>query len=192
MSPNIYPCNKKITAVVLSFFMSIGIMPAMAESESKTAMSVEDNRTLLPIPFETRNKLLHKMNQDNLGALGRMLDALSKDDLEQVARIANELSYNAKTKRVSLRRGSETFAVMATDFHGQKMPAIREAAEKGDRHEVLRRMSDAVQSCMGCHSAVRLVEWPDNRNYTTPDPVKVPEGTAEPKYRLPEYQYPNN
>lgn len=154
------------------------------------AAAAAETRELLPIPFETRTQLLHKMNQENLGALGRMLDALSRDDLAQVARIANELSYSEKTKKVAPRRGSVAFAVMATDFHGQKMPAIRQAAEKGDRREVLRRMSEAVQTCMSCHAAVRLVEWPDDRAYTTLPPVNLPAGTPQPQYRIPDYQYP--
>lgn len=162
-----------------------------AETGAESGMTASgDSRALLPIPFATRTKLLHKMNQENLGALGRMLDALSRDDLAQVARIANELSYTAQTEKLSRRRGSVAFAVMATDFHGQKMPAIRQAAEKGDRREVLRRMSEAVQACMSCHAAVRLVEWPDDRTYTTPPPVSLPADTPHPQYRIPTYQYP--
>ncbi|MDZ7663357.1 hypothetical protein [Thiohalophilus sp.] len=167
--------------------------PAAAETAAKPGAAMPgDTRELLPIPFTTRDKLLHKMNQDNLGALGRMLDALSRDDLAQVARIANDLSYTDKTEKFSRRRGSKTFAVMATDFHGQKMPAIREAAEQGDRQQVLRRMSEAVQSCMGCHSAVRMVEWPNERQYTTPAPVSLPDAIPVPQRRIPDYQYSTN
>lgn len=150
---------------------------------------VSDPRELLPLPYETRNKLLHKMNEENLGALGQMLEALSRDDFGEVARVANSLSYSTKTEQGAPRRGSTTFAVMATDFHGQKMPAVREAAEKGDRREVLRRMSEAVNSCMACHAAVRLVEWPDNRSYETPGPVKLPEGLPKPKWKISNYKY---
>jgi hypothetical protein len=164
--------------------------PGFAEAPQKESHAV-DNRELLPLPFETRNMLLNKMNQENLGHLGRMLDALSRDDLAEVARLANEMTYTEKTKKVAPLRGSVTFGVLATDFHGQKMPAIRQAAEKGDRREVLKRMSEAVTACMACHSSVRLVEWPDNRAYTTPAPVKLPEGMPQPQYQIPNYQYPS-
>lgn len=181
MKINVNPWHKGMVAVA----MSVAVVTGLA-AEDVTA--TKDARELLPIPFETRTKLLYKMNEENLGALGRMLDALSRDDLAQVARIANDLSYTAKTKRVAPRRGSVTFAMMATDFHGQKMPAIRQAAEKGDRREVLRRMSEAVQACMSCHAAVRLTEWPDDRAYTAPAPVNLPEGMLQPHYRIPDYQ----
>jgi len=178
-----------VAAMILAAVAGRAAVAAETGAESGVTES-GDSRALLPIPFATRTKLLHKMNQENLGALGRMLDALSRDDLAQVARIANELSYTAKTEKLSRRRGSVAFAVMATDFHGQKMPAIRRAAEKGDRREVLRRMSEAVQACMGCHATVRLVEWPDDRTYTTPPPVRLPADTPHPQFRIPTYQYP--
>ena len=155
------------------------------------ADGVEGRRELLPIPFATRDKLLRKMNRENLGALGRMLAALAEDDLAEVARIANDLSYSERTERASRRRGSEAFAVMATEFHGRKMPAIRRAAEAGDRRQVLRRMSEAVGACVSCHAATRLVEWPPGRSYATPDPIELPDGTPEPEHRIPEYTYPS-
>lgn len=185
--------SKKTIAACLSAagLIALGLSfasPGFAEPPQEKSQAVDD-RELLPLPFETRNMLLHKMNEENLGYLGRMLDALSRDDLAEVARLANDLTYTAKTKKVAPLRGSVTFAVMATDFHGQKAPAIRQAAEKGDRREVLQRMSEAVTACMACHAAVRLTEWPDNRAYTTPAPVKLPEGMPQPQYQIPNYRY---
>jgi len=187
--------SKKTFAACLSAagLIALGLSYTSAgfAEEPKNESHTVDNRELLPLPFETRNMLLNKMNQENLGVLGRMLDALSRDDMAEVARLANGMTYNEKSKKVVVSRGSVAFGVLATDFHGQKMPAIRQAAEKGDRREVLKRMSEAVTACMACHSSVRLVEWPDNRAYTTPAPIKLPEGMPQPQYRIPNYQYPS-
>jgi hypothetical protein len=187
--------GKKTVAACLSAagLIALGLSfasPGFAEPPQNKSQAV-DNRELLPLPFETRNMLLHKMNNENLGHLGRMLDALSRDDLAEVARLANDLTYSEKTKKGSRQRGSVTFAVLSADFHGQKAPAIRQAAEKGDRREVLQRMSEAVTACMACHAATRLSEWPDNRAYTTPAPVNYPEGMPQPQYQIPNYQYPS-
>ncbi|MFP3873347.1 MAG: hypothetical protein ACLFQT_07780 [Thiohalophilus sp.] len=179
-----------LTVVVLGSFGVRDSMSSEDKSESKEKKNqISDQRELLPVPFKIRNKLLHKMNQDNLGSVGKMLEALSKDDLAEVARLANELSYSDKTEKFSKRRGSVAFAVMATEFHGQKMPAIREAAEDGDKNEVLRRMGQAVSSCVNCHSATRLVEWPTDRSYSVPEPVSLPESTPSPRRQIPDYKY---
>ncbi|MGM0593491.1 MAG: hypothetical protein ACQETD_03050 [Pseudomonadota bacterium] len=53
-------------------------------------------------------------------------------------------------------------------------------------------MSEAVSACMACHAAVRLTEWPDDRAYTAPAPIKLPEDTPQPQWKIPDYQYPTN
>lgn len=186
----IFSKTKIIPILMLSLVVIIGFNKGNASADKGAVKTeVKDNRELLAIPFKIRNKLLHKMNNENLGSLGEMLEALSKDDLAEVARVANKMSFSGKTEKFSVRRGSLNFALMATDFHGQKMPAIREAAEKGDRQEVLRRMSEAVQACMGCHAANRLVEWPTDRSYPNAQPVKLPDSVPEPKRKIPNYKY---
>lgn len=148
--------------------------PSLAGAEPPASETAEDPRQLLPIPFETRQKMLKNMRQENLGNLGDMLEALARDDLEAVARIADSMAYTPAKQRASRRRGSREFAAMAARFHGERMPAIRRAAEMGKRRKVLKRMGEAVRSCNNCHASFRLVEWPADRAYAMPEPVSLP------------------
>ena len=185
--------------IFLLFIMIVALFAGANAARSESGQEVRDSgpvekevenrRELLPIPFATREKLLQKMNQKNLGALGEMLAALARDDFAAVARLANELSYSAKTEKLSKRRGSVAFATMATNFHGQNMPALRRAAERRDRRQVLEQMSEAVSACVACHAAVRLTEWPEDRSYPVPAPVRLPAALPEPTRRIPDYTY---
>ena len=143
-----------ILAAVSLAAPAAGAPPAEAEGASRLAEP--DQRTLLPLPFEVRDKLLRTMRQDNLGGLGDMLSALAEDDLEE----------------------ADAFARMAARFHGELMPAVRRAAEMGDRTRVLKRLSEAVTGCNNCHNAFRLVEWPPDRQYDMPEPGAPLEGAG--------------
>ncbi|MFP4607849.1 MAG: hypothetical protein ACOCUM_00750 [Thiohalospira sp.] len=151
--------------------------PPAEEKEAKSQAEA-DRRTLLPLPFEVRDRILRNMRQENLGGLGKMLSALAEDDLEEVAQIAAGMSFTPDKQKASRRRGSRAFARMAARFHGERMPAVRRAAEMGDRRLVLKRLSEAVTSCNNCHTAFRLVEWPPDRHYDMPEPVAPPAGAG--------------
>lgn len=164
--------NSALVAVALAVAAA---GPSLASAEPSASETVEDPRQLLPVPFETRQKMLKSMRRNNLGNLGEMLEALARDDLEAVARIAESMTYTPEKRQASRRRGSKAFAAMAARFHGERMPAIRKAAETGNRQAVLKRMGEAVQSCNNCHASFRLVEWPEDRSYSMPEPVPLPD-----------------
>jgi len=47
------------------------------------------------------------------------------------------------------------------------------AAERKDRKATLHSMSKMVKTCVACHSAFRVMEWPDNKTYKRPKSTKL-------------------
>jgi len=141
--------------------------PALAGSGKKVLKS--NKRTLLTIPYQDREDLLRVM-RNNLANLGRLIDAMSKDDFKAVETIANGMSFNKKKGKGLARRGNPAFTARGIQFHALDTLAVKKAAAARDRKGTLRAMSRMVSSCVGCHATFRVMEWPDNKTYTRPKP----------------------
>jgi len=157
--------------------VSILSQPMLAESGKKALKP--DKRTLLTIPYQDREHLLHVM-RNNLANLGRLIDAMSEDNFKAVEKITSKMSLNEKKARGLSRRGNPAFTATGLQFHGLKVLAVKKAAEAGDRKGTLRAMSRMVSTCVGCHATFRVMEWPDNKSYKQPEPVPLvlPQGVV--------------
>jgi len=158
-----------LLAIVLGA-VSILSQPVLAETGNKALKP--DNRTLLTIPYQDREHLLHVM-RNNLANMGRLIDAMSEDDFKAVETIANEMSLDKKKARGLSRRGNPAFTAIGVRFHGLKVLAVKKAAEARDRKGTLRAMSRMVSSCVGCHATFRVMEWPNNKSYKRPKPTPL-------------------
>jgi len=136
-----------------------------------------DNRILLTIPFEDREDLLRVMRA-NLDQARQIVEALAKDDFEQVAKIADQMSFNKKKGDGLARRGNPGFTAMGVRFHAVNAPALKASAQSGDRARTLAAFNTLLGTCTACHATYKLVEWPDNKHYVRPAPIplELPEG----------------
>jgi len=162
-------CFSLLLASVLGAVSAFS-QPVLAETGKKALKP--GNRTLLKIPYQDREHLLHVM-RNNLANLGRLIDAMSKDDFKTVEAIANEMSLNKKKARGLSRRGNPAFTAMGIRFHGLDTLAVKKAAEARDRKGTLRAISSMVSTCVACHATFRVMEWPDNKPYTQPEPTPL-------------------
>ena len=150
--------------------VSILSQPVLAESGKK--VHKPDNRTLLTIPYQDREDLMGVMRK-NLASLGGLIDAMAEDDFKTVEKIANKMTFNKKKGKGLARRGNPAFTAMGVQFHGLDALAVKKAAEARDRKGTLRAMSRMVSSCVACHAAFKVMEWPDNKTYKRPDPTPL-------------------
>jgi len=160
--------GKNILSVIL--LLSIVAVPVYAQSDKE--VGAKNSRTLLKIPYEDREDLLHVM-RNNLKNLDKMINAMADDDFESVQRIAKNMSFNKKKGKGLSRRGNAAFIAMGVKFHAEDTVAVMKAAEKKDRKAILHAMSNMVNICVSCHSAFRVMEWPNNKIYKRPDPIKL-------------------
>jgi len=169
-------CFSLLLASVLGA-VSVLSQPVLAESGKEGLKP--DKRTLLTIPYQGREHLLHVM-RNNLANMGRLIDAMSEDDFKTVETIAKEMSLNEKKARGLSRRGNPAFTAMGIQFHGRDALALKNAAASKDRKRTLRSMSRMVSTCVACHAAFRVMEWPDNKSYTQPKPIPLvlPQGVV--------------
>jgi hypothetical protein len=164
--------NRRFLLLLASVLVAISSLsqPVLAESGKKDLQA--NKRTLLTIPYQGREHLLHVM-RNNLANMGRLINAMSEDDFKAVETIANEMSLNEKKAKGLARRGNPAFTAMGLQFHGKDALALKHAAESKDRKRTLRAMSRMVSTCVACHATFRVMEWPDNKFYTQPKPTSL-------------------
>jgi len=171
--------NNRLLLLFASMLVAIGALsqPVLAESGKKYLQTKK--RTLLKIPYQGREHLLHVM-RNNLANLGRLINAMSEDDFKAVEAIANKMSLNEKKAKGLVRRGNSAFTAMGVQFHGKDVLALKHAAESRNRKRTLHAMSRMVSTCVACHATFRVIEWPENKFYTQPKPTPLilPEGVV--------------
>jgi len=150
---------------------------ALAEPGKQTVQ--KNQRTLLKVPYQNREHLLHVM-RNNLANMGKLIHAMAEDDFTAVEAIANKMSLNEKKAQGLARRGNPAFTAMGVQFHGKDALVLKDAAKSKDRKRTLRAMSSMVSTCVACHATFRVMEWPDNKFYTLPKPTPLvlPKGVV--------------
>jgi len=159
--------NNILSLIILFLIASV---PAYAQSDNENI--VKNNRILLKIPFEDREGLLNVM-RNNLKSLNKMINAMADDDFKEVQNIAKNMSFNKKKGKGLSYRGNAAFIAMGVKFHAEDTVAVMKAAETKDRKATLRAMSNMVNTCVSCHSIFRVMEWPNNKTYKRPTPMKL-------------------
>ena len=157
---------------ILSLILFFLIASAPAYAQSNNEHIAKNHRTLLKIPFEDREGLLNVM-RNNLKNLNKMINAMANDDFKEVQNIAKNMSFNKKKGKGLSHRGNAAFIAMGVKFHAEDTVAVMKAAETKDRKATLRAMSSMVSTCVSCHSTFRVMEWPNNKVYKQPSPMKL-------------------
>jgi protein-S-isoprenylcysteine O-methyltransferase Ste14 len=167
------------SAVILFLFLS-GTLFA-ASSEPKAPPADGDKRVLLTIPFEDREDILRTM-RGNLDQISRIVTALVRGDFAAIEKVADELAFNKKKAEGLASRGSAAYAAMGVQLHAVLAEDIKKAAQSRDTKRVLEALDATLAQCAtSCHTAFKVMEWPDNKTYQRPPaiPLHVPQKAAK-------------
>ena len=160
--------NQNIISLIL--FLLISAVPVYAQQDNGS--NTTSSRILLKIPYKDREGLM-KVMRNNLQSLNKMISAMAENDFKSVQSIAKNMSFNKKKGKGLSRRGNAAFMAMGIRFHTEDTAAIMKAAEKRDRKATLHAMANMVSTCVACHSTFRVMEWPNNKSYKRPNPMKL-------------------
>jgi len=171
--------SRHFLMLIAGVLIAINSLSQAALAEPGKQAVQKNQRTLLKVPYQNREHLLHVM-RNNLANMGKLIHAMSEDDFTAVEAIANKMSLNEKKAQGLARRGNPAFTAMGLQFHGKDALALKDAAKSKDRKRTLRAMSSMVSTCVACHATFRVMEWPDNKLYTLPKPTPLvlPEGVV--------------
>lgn len=94
--------------------------------------------------------------RDHLAAVGDIVGALGRDDLQEVARQVPRIGYSDGMAQMCSHLGAATpgFTDLALTFH-RTADAIGEAARRDDRAGALAALHRTLQACVTCHAGYR-------------------------------------
>jgi cytochrome c556 len=148
----ILPAFTSVPALLLLLLVSV---PIRAEEHSMMSKSASDTRQPLPLPATMAAHQKQNM-RDHLAAVQAIVGAISRDDMEGVAKAAARLGYSEAMGQMCEHMGAAApgFAPMALNFH-HTADTIGEAARRGDRAGVVSALDRTLQTCVGCHAMYR-------------------------------------
>jgi hypothetical protein len=124
--------------------------------------AADDTRTVVHFPPALRTDTLRNM-RDHLLALQQMQEALARNELEQVARIAeNRLgmsslkAHGAHHVAGHMPPGMQQIGSAMHRSASQLANAATEASASGDLKPVLSALATLTSQCVACHSGYRL------------------------------------
>jgi len=117
----------------------------------------EDGRVAILLDPGERALMLREMRAFVAG-LQLMTNALSRDDMQDVAKIAREMG-TARTHDVPLAMMGKlplAFKTLAFSVHGGFDTIATDAEKIGKPKRTLAQLSDVLQKCVACHSAYQV------------------------------------
>jgi cytochrome c556 len=142
--------NRK--TLVATLLLSLGV------SAGAGAVEDPDQRQTLRLPPDERHMVLEEM-RNFVVALQTMIDGLSKDDMEQVARAANKMGSGAahEIPDYVVAKLPEPFKQIAGTVHSTFDIIALDAADLGDVTHTLGQIGGLMQNCIACHSMYQVV-----------------------------------
>lgn len=123
---------------------------------------LSDTRALVHFPPALRTHTLRNM-RDHLAALGEIQQALSREDFERAAEVAERRlgmsSLESHGAHETGRHMPEEMAAIGTKMHhaaSRFAVTANDAAATGDLRPVLARLAEVTAQCVACHGAFRL------------------------------------
>lgn len=164
--------NRRILSACLLLALCVANFSLFAESmhqhnhgmhgHSMAAQMSEDNRTLVHFPEQMRIHTLTNM-RDHLLALSEIQEAMSKDEYEKAADIAeNRLGMSSLKLHGAHEVGQfmpQAMANIGTQMHkaaSRFAVASNNAAVSGTNREALFALSEVTKQCVACHSGYRI------------------------------------
>ena len=117
-----------------------------------------DDRTELKIPDEMK-LMQKKMMRAHLATIGRIVEALSEDDLEEAGEIARKnLGWNPEEERrcakVAAMSGEKDFFALGRAMH-EKADEFVAYTTDWDKPGSLKALSELIGTCNACHRRFR-------------------------------------
>jgi cytochrome c556 len=134
-----------------------------------------------PLPLLAMMAEHQKQNmREHLMAVQGIVAAISRDDMDGVAKAASRIGYSESMGQMCEHMGAAApgFTERALDFH-RTADAIGEAARRGDRPAVLTALDRTLQVCVGCHAAYRQ-EVVDDATWQRLTKAAAPSGSSPP------------
>lgn len=135
---------------------------AMHHAAEAASAPADDARTVVHFPPALRTETLRNM-RDHLLALQQMQDALARNELEQLARIAeNRLgmsslkAHGAHHVAGHMPPGMQQIGSAMHRSASQLASVATEASATGDLKPVLSALAALTSQCVACHSGYRL------------------------------------
>ena len=116
-----------------------------------------DTRTVIPLSPQHRSLVLTEMRQF-LAGLQQLSDALSRDDMEMVARVAHALG-SPMTHDVppDLKQAlPEGFRKLGFSVHQDFDQIALDAESLGDSKHTLSQLGATLSKCVSCHSTYQI------------------------------------
>jgi len=116
-----------------------------------------DTRTVIPLSPQHRSLVLTEMRQF-LSGLQQLSDALSRDDMEAVARVAHALG-SPMTHDVppDLKQAlPEGFRKLGFSVHQDFDQIALDAKSLGDGQHTLSQLGATLSKCVSCHSTYQI------------------------------------
>jgi hypothetical protein len=124
---------------------------------SVAAAEETDSRTIVPLSPPHRAMVLAEMRQF-LSGLEQLSVALSKDDMEAVARVAHSLG-SPMTHHVpaDLKQAlPEAFRKLGFSVHADFDQIALDAESLGDGKHTLSQLGETLSKCVSCHNAYQI------------------------------------
>jgi hypothetical protein len=133
------------------------LFAALLAFMSVAAAEEADTRMVVPLPESHRAMVLHEMRQF-LSGLQQISAALSKDDMETVARVAHSLgSPMTHHMPAGLKQAlPEEFRKLGLSVHADFDQIALDAESLGDGKHTLSQLGETLSRCVSCHNAYQI------------------------------------
>jgi cytochrome c556 len=150
-----FAMTKVLLLGILLLVASLGAHTHADEDSGTVPQSANDRRNPLPL-LATMAEHQKQNMREHLAAVQAIIAAVSRDDMDGVAKASARIGYSAAMGQMCEHMGAATpgFAPMALNFH-HTADGIGEAARRGDRAGVLTALDQTLQTCVACHAAYR-------------------------------------
>ena len=132
----------------------VAAVSASAQSAAPAARA--DTRKVIELPALEQEHVMHEMQQF-LVSLHGVMDASLRDDFKAAAAAARASGRSEPTgieKSIAPKLPPE-FRKLAFDTHA-RFDQIAAEAEKGDRNQVLKRVTELLGNCVACHAGYAI------------------------------------
>lgn len=140
--------NMKLSKSVVCMIVALSISPA----------TPADDRQLVQMPEMMQEHMLSNM-RDHVNAIHEILTALSRDELDQVALVAEErLGMSSLDNHGASHMAGfmpKPMGIIGTDMH-RAASRLARIAEEGDRLETYDQLNQVTAACVACHAGYRI------------------------------------
>ena len=152
----LYPLQLAAGTIALAVAVSVSAQLGAPGMPGTRVDARVDTRKVIELPAAEQEHVMHEMQQFLVAIYG-VMDASLRDDFKAAATAARASGRTEPTgieKSIAPKLPPE-FRKLAFDTHA-RFDQIAVEAEKGDRLQVLKRVSELLGSCVACHAGYAI------------------------------------